>query len=53
MKKLMNGDLNVDFLYEPKKNGKHNRFVRSWTTENFKVLNEKKIGLKKMKKIII
>jgi len=41
MNKLMNGDLNVDFLYEPKKNGKKSRFVRSWTTENFKVLNEK------------
>ena len=41
MNKLMNGDLNVDFLYEPKKNGKHSKFVRSWTTENFKVLNEK------------
>ena len=47
MKKLMNGDLNVDFLYEPKKNGKHNRFVRSWTTENFKVLNEKEKKFKK------
>ena len=47
MKKLMNGDLNVDFLYEPKKNGKHNRFVKSWTTENFKVLNEKEKKFKK------
>lgn len=50
MKKLMNGDLNVDFLYEPKKNGKHNRFVRSWTTENFKVLNEKENRFKKDEK---
>ena len=47
MNKLMNGDLNVDFLYEPKKNGKHNRFVKSWTTENFKVLNEKEKKFKK------
>ena len=50
MNKLMNGDLNVDFLYEPKKNGKHSKFVRSWTTENFKVLNEKDNKFKKDEK---